>query len=83
MDLEEWLRYGGERGWVSAPVCSTHDGVPTSEAEDDDVWDGGDPCVHVLRLYESELQKRAVEKNHSPAKWRASNRGWKAGGNVT
>lgn len=75
-DFEAWLRFGFERGWCSPPVCETHDGVPTSEAEDEDVWDGGDPCIHVIRLYESELQKFQVEKNSAPAVWRASNRGW-------
>lgn len=73
-DFEEWLRFGWERGWVSAPVCQTHDGTPMSESEDEDMWDGGDMCIHIIRLYESELHKRQVEKNSAPAKWRASNR---------
>lgn len=76
-DVEQWLRWGYERGWCGPPVCATHDGVPTSEAEDDELMDGYDGCQHVIRLYESSEMKEAVEDNHSPSVWRASNRGWK------
>lgn len=75
-DFESWLRFGFDRGWCSPPVCQTHDGTPMSEVEDDEMWDGVDSCIHILRLYESELQKRQVEKNSAPAVWRALNRGW-------
>lgn len=75
MDFETWLKVGYESGWCGAPVCYTHDGLPTSEAEDS-VWvEGDDPCLHIIRLYEDEQQKRDVEDNHSPSQWRASNRG--------
>lgn len=75
MNFEEWLEYGWKQGWCGAPVCSTHDGTPTTAAEDEEWFEGGDPCLHVIRLYEDEEQKRDVEENHSPSRWRASNRG--------
>lgn len=46
-----WLTTGIDAGWVSAPVCATHDGVPGTSDEDDEWDDGGDPCQHVVRLW--------------------------------
>ena len=45
-----------------------------SEAEAEE-FDEGDPCVHVIRLYDSPETKAAVEADHPPSRWRASNRG--------
>jgi len=67
--FDEWLAKGLERGFVGPPVCSTHDGIPTTEEEDLE-WEEGDPCVHVLRLYEDLETKTEVEANHSPSNWR-------------
>jgi len=75
--FEEWLEFGWKQGWISGPCCSTHDGTPSTEAEDAEWEDGGDPCIHVIRLYESEFHKKQVERNSPPAVWRATNRGWK------
>lgn len=72
---DEWLQYGYEQGWAGPPVCQTHDGLPTSAAEDKE-FEEGDPCIHVLRLYESTDIKIAVEDNHGPSVWRATNQGW-------
>ena len=75
MTFEEWLQFGYYQGWCGPPVCLTHDGSPSSEAEDAQ-WDSGeDPCMHALRLYEDDAVKSGVEANHSPSVWRASNRG--------
>lgn len=74
MDFEEWLRIGIENNWAGPAVCFTHDGLPTTQAEDEE-FDNGDPCIHVIRLYDDEKQKREVEENHSPSVWRATNRG--------
>ena len=71
--FDDWLNSGIAAGWCGPPVCSTHDGIPTSAAEDDR-FEEYDPCVHVLRLYESAEVKAAVEANHSPSVWRAANR---------
>lgn len=68
--FNEWLKIGVDNGWCGVPVCSTHDGIPTTEAEDAEFNDGGDPCIHVIRMYESPDDKTAVEQNHSPSQWR-------------
>jgi len=65
----EWMRQGIEAGFCGPPVCSTHDGIPTTVFEDEDFADG-DPCIHVVRLYEDDSVKDAVESNHSPSVWR-------------
>ena len=71
--FERWLHEGYTAGWIGPPICQTHDGTPTSAAEDEE-WETGDPCLHILRLYETPEEKMGVEANHSPSVWRASNR---------
>jgi hypothetical protein len=70
--FDEWLQVGMDEGWCGPPVCATHDGVPTTVVEDDEISD--DPCLHVIRLYEDADTKAAVEANHPPSVWRATNR---------
>jgi hypothetical protein len=70
VNIEEWLAYGIAQDYCGPAVCSTHDGTPTSEEEEEQFEDGADPCVHVVRLYESADVKRAVEEFHSPSQWR-------------
>lgn len=74
MSFDDWLAYGFRQGWCGAPICYTHDGLPTTEAEDAE-FEELDPCVHIVRLYVDEQEKRDVEANHSPSQWRASNMG--------
>lgn len=74
-EFDRWLREGYEAGWIGPPVCSVHDGTPTTAEEDDEFDTGGDPCVHVLRLYADASDKAGVEANHSPSVWRATNAG--------
>lgn len=69
MNFDEWIAYGRRSGWCGPPVCATHDGVPTTEAEYDDF----DLCHHVVRLYADKQQREAVEANHSPSLWRGAN----------
>lgn len=66
----DWLQFGMEQGWCGPAVCGTHDGVPMTEWEETDCMDGGDPCMHILRLYEDDAMKEAVEKYHLPSQWR-------------
>lgn len=75
MTLEEWLRTGYQLGFCGPLVCSTHDGVPTTAEEDEEFEKWEEPCVNVIRVYESPEIKAAVEANHSPTRWRASNAG--------
>lgn len=73
VDFELWLRQGIDNGFVGPPVCSTHDGTPTTEAEDNEMMDGYDPCLHILRLYPDPETRTLVEANHSPSVWRRTN----------
>ncbi len=69
MEFSEWIKIGIEQGWCGPPVCYTHDGLPTSEIEDEE-FEEGDPCIHIIRMYESEENRIAVEDAHSPSQWR-------------
>jgi hypothetical protein len=77
--FDEWAEYGFAQGWCGPAVCSTHDGIPTSLAEDIEAWGEDDeddagtgeyPCLHVIRLYEDDTVKAGVESNHGPSVWR-------------
>lgn len=48
----DWLAEGIDKGWVTEPFCSTHDGGYQYMSEEEiKEWDeGGDPCCHVIRL---------------------------------
>lgn len=70
LSFDDWMRIGIERGWCGPAVCYTHDGLPTTESDDEEWDNGGDPCIHIIRLYEDEEHKKAVESNHSPSNWR-------------
>lgn len=51
MTFIEWMAYGNVRGWCSDEVCSTHEGLPMSD-EEDEAWEGGfDPCIFAVRIY--------------------------------
>jgi len=76
MTHEEWLEYGWIKGWCGPPVCLTHDGEPISEEEDDDMFDGCDVCIHVIRVYPDADTAQEIAKSHPPSVWRATNRGW-------
>jgi len=74
--FDEWLQEGISLGFCGPAVCGIHDGLPTT-AEEDAGWEqGADDCIHVLRLYEDEATKLAVEENHAPSVWRATNSGY-------
>lgn len=75
VEFDEWLSYGYQQGWIGPPICETHDGMPLSFGESNEFEDGGDPCIHILRLYEDLQLKKDVELNHAPSFWRASNLG--------
>jgi hypothetical protein len=76
MDFDTWMKVGYDAGWCSPPVCYSHDGVPLTAGEVEELDAGEDPCIHVVRLYESVDQKKGCEANNPAALWRATNRGW-------
>jgi hypothetical protein len=69
---ESWLTYGVKMGWCGPAVCYTHDGLPTTPAEEDEWNEGHDPCIHIIRMYEDDSVRQQVEDNHSPSTWRKS-----------
>lgn len=74
-----WLNNGIQNGWVSPPVCSTHDGVPMSADEEESVfYDSDDICVFIVRLYEDQETRLKVEQNHCPTTWRRIEGGFDA-----
>ena len=69
MNFDEWISLGIEKGWCGPPVCYTHDGLPMSTSEEEE-FNEGDPCIHIIRMYESKEIADAVVENHSPSVWR-------------
>ena len=58
---DQWIRFGQEQGWVGPAVCYTHDGLPTTRYEDKE-FDNGDPCIFILRPYESKKLRMLLKK---------------------
>lgn len=75
MTMDQWLKLGYDLGFCGPDVCETHDGLPMT-AEEETEFEEGDPCINVIRLYVDGEHKTAVEENHSPSLWRATNKGW-------
>jgi len=75
LTFDEWLQYGLTQNWCGPAVCVTHDGLPMTETEEQEMYEL-DPCIHAIRLYEDEDTKIKVEENHSPSIWRATNSGY-------
>ena len=68
--FDDWLEIGLKNGWMTPPLCYTHDGIPTTPDEDQAFEDGDDICIHIMRLYANPQEKADCEENHSPAVWR-------------
>ena len=75
MEFNEWLETGIRNGWCGPDICYTHDGLPSTELEDEQFEEGGDPCIHIIRLYEDPDHKNQIQENHAPSIWRATNKG--------
>ena len=54
MYFDTWLAYGVDHKWAMYPVCYMHDGVHTTEDEENEMEEGGDPCLHVIRVFSTE-----------------------------
>lgn len=52
LDFWEWVEYGVKNKWIEKPVCYNHDILPTTTAEDEDMEEGGDPCIQVIRVWD-------------------------------
>jgi hypothetical protein len=48
----DWYTIGVDKGWITAPFCSTHDGGTEFWTDEEQAeWeDGGDPCMTVARV---------------------------------
>ena len=68
--FDEWLEIGMAENWCGPAVCYTHDSFPMNEEEDNEFAEGGDPCMHMIRLYEDNQHKELIEEAHSPSQWR-------------
>ena len=68
LTYEEWAAYGQAKGWSGPSVCYTHDGLPSTPDEEEAIWEGGDPCIHIIRLYPDEETKLLVEENHAASR---------------
>jgi hypothetical protein len=50
-EFKKWLQIGIDNGWCSDVVCSTHNGIPETEAEGE-LWEQGyDPCIWGIRAW--------------------------------
>jgi len=70
LDFDIWMSLGIEKGWVGPPICLTHDGLPTTPDEDEQMEQGEEVCVHIIRPYRDLTEKADIEENHSPSVWR-------------
>lgn len=70
LTFDDWTKIGMLAGWVSPPVCFTHDGLPVSITEDAEFTDGSHPCIHILRIYETWDTKEGVEAYSFHTTWR-------------
>lgn len=61
LSREEWFDIGIAAGWISVPVCETHEVVPMSKWEAEEFDDGYDPCIVVARVYTDHDHKNEVE----------------------
>ena len=65
---ELWLQIGMDNGFISNVVCELHDGTPISKQEDDDFELNLEPCLNIVRIYESKEHKKQIEANFPLAK---------------
>ena len=73
INFVDWMQQGIVNGWCGAPVCATHDGLPTTAGEDTIIDDIGydNICIMISRIYDGDTEtKHQVEANHTPSVWR-------------
>ena len=52
-DFSYWVNWGNNKGWITQPLCTTHDKIPYSVHEQQLLDDDDEVCCHVLKLNES------------------------------
>jgi hypothetical protein len=67
---DEWIQIGLKNKFCGPAVCEIHDGLPLTLEEEDEFFKGFDPCIHIIRLYETPEIAHLVEDNHPPSNWR-------------
>jgi hypothetical protein len=50
-EFYEWFNVGIDHGWISEPVCATHEGLPSTASEAQEWEDGFDPCQAAVRVW--------------------------------
>lgn len=50
-DFLAWVEEGKKKGWVSAPICATHEGLPNTKKEENEWEEGDDPCILGMRVW--------------------------------
>jgi hypothetical protein len=69
MNFNEWLEIGMSNRWCGPPVCYTHDGMPMTDTELDEMEDT-DICLHMIRMYNDSDHAEQIENDHAPSVWR-------------
>ena len=69
MNYHEWQALGIENNWCGPAVCYTHDCLPLSLDEEEEMWHG-DPCIHIIRLYDTPEHGKEIEDHHPASNWR-------------
>lgn len=64
LTLSDWIAYGVRQGWCSEPVCDTHDELPVTRDEEEELDAGFDPCIPIIRLFINEVaDEESAERN--------------------
>jgi hypothetical protein len=69
----EWIAMGIRRGWCGPPVCVIHDGIPATHDETEQLDEGLDPCIHMMRPYHDSIEQLVIEDNHPETNARKRN----------
>lgn len=67
MTFDEWYETGRANGWCSPARCTMHEAMFITAEEEYEIDEGGDPCIVMMRLYDDDEQRLAVEAHDSAA----------------
>lgn len=60
-NFDDWLSYGLKQGWISEVVCSTHEGLPMTDEEVEELEDW-DACIPAIRIFPDNILYREANK---------------------